>query len=88
MFLVLLMTGRAVVAALTGLLNFLLRKVQFGAGDAHRQHHLFFGALAFRLRGDFCLPPEFLLMFAVTHHAEKRGEQNHGQRARRRHGCG
>lgn len=70
--------------ALASFLNFLLSDVEFGAGNSHGQHHLFFGALAFHFSGNFSLPLQLNLMFAVAGDAKNRGQQNHGHRARHR----
>src|SRR4030095_13101567 len=62
-----------------GLVNLLLGDVEFGACDAHRQHHLFLRALTF---GDFGQPPP--LIFAAVVNAEAGDEQDDGHRARHR----
>src|SRR5262245_40026666 len=62
-----------------GLTNLLLGYVEFGAGDAHRQHHLFFRAFAF---GDFGQP--LSLTFAAMMDAEAGDDQQNSHCARRR----
>jgi len=77
--------GVALVAlakvVLGSLFDLPLRGVQFGAGDPHGQHHLFFGALAFFLRGDL---GQLALVLAVANGAEGRGDKHrrHGGRHR------
>src|SRR5215470_1294817 len=70
---------RSSIFVIGGLVNLLLSDLEFGADDAHRQHHLFFRAFAF---GDFGQP--LSLTFAAMMDAETGDDQQNGHCARRR----
>src|SRR5215831_2919044 len=70
---------RSSILVTGGLVNLLLSDLEFGADDAHRQHHLFFRAFAF---GDFGQP--LSLTFAAMMDAETGDDQQNGHCARHR----